>query len=487
MSGIHRPHLAAILLLLLPAAVCCAPIPDHIGDWRVEVGPAGNEYCLTPERPEQTPRPPEPLLNIVRALAPSHAEVTSWRQEYDGRYWISAEAAPDRYDYHIDLDGTLSEITYTNTSTRAREIAYALLIKDTRKSIPLKDVPPRALETLARVVPGVAPRQAWVASTVAGTRYLVAAGEMIFYARPDGQIQSARRVSEGALEENYPEEADRDTVLAEITSETAALLGAYRERFNFDRQIRRLKSRTTAQGARFRFVVMGDSRSNPDLWSSMLRHISRLDPKPEFIINTGDLVPRGLVKEYREYFIPPLLKLGLPFFVAIGNHDAGFERRAFEYRYLFGDNSLNYYFDHRGYRFVIVDNVTNARPPEETVAWLGRVLSDTPAGSKTIVVFHNPFGNIEKWAYHAMTVEQSRPFTDLMTRFKVDHVFCGHIHAYSTARFGGVDYTIAGGGGAGLHDRFGPLGSVYHYVLCDVEADGTLKQQVVRFYKDPSR
>ena len=487
MSGIHRPHLAAILLLLLPVAVCCAQTTDHIGDWRVEVGPAGNEYCLTPERPEQPPHPPEALLSIVRALAPPHAEVTSWRLEYDGSYKISAEAEPDRYEYRLAPDGAVREITHTNTSTRAREVAYALTIKDTRKSIPLGDVPPRALETLAKAVPGAAPRRAWIASTVAGTRYLVAAGEMIFYARPDGQIQSARLVSEGALEENYPEDADRDSVLEEIRSETAELLGAYRDRFNFDRQTRRLESRKTGPDGRFRFVVMGDSRSNYDLWSNMLRHISRLDPKPEFIINTGDLVPRGLVKEYREYLVPPLLKSSIPFFVAIGNHDYGFERKALEYRYLFGDNSLNYYFDHRGYRFIFVDNVSNAAPLEKTVGWLGGVLSGTPAGFRTIVVFHNPFGTIEKWAYHGMTEEQSKPFTDLMTRFGVDHVFCGHIHAYSTARFGGVDYTITGGGGAGLHDRFGPLGSIYHYVLCDVEADGTLKQQVVRFYKGPSR
>ena len=487
MSRILSPHLAVIALLLLPAAVSCAQVTDHIGGWRVEVGPAGNEYCVAPERPEENPRPPDRLLSIVRELAPSHASVTSWRLEYDGTYWISAEAEPDRYEYRIALDGTLREITYTNISTRAAEVAYALTIKDTRKSIPLKDVPPRVLEALAKAVPSAVPRQAWVASTVAGTRYLVAAGELAFYARPDGQIQSARLVNEGALEENYPEDADRDSVLEETRSETVELLGAYRDRFNFDHQIRRLESRKTGQDGRFRFVVMGDSRSNYDLWSNMLKHMSRLDPKPEFIINTGDLVPRGLVKEYREYLVPPLLKSNIPFFVAIGNHDYGFERKALEYRYLFGDNSLNYYFDYRGYRFIFVDNVSNAVPLEKTVDWLGGVLSGTPAGFRTIAVFHTPFGNIEKWAYHAMTVEQSKPFTDLMTRFGVDHVFCGHIHAYSTATFEGVDYTVSGGGGAGLHDRFGPLGSVFHYVICDVEADGTLKQQVVRFYRDAAR
>jgi len=65
----------------------------------------------------------------------------------------------------------------------------------------------------------------------------------------------------------------------------------------------------------------------------------------------------------------------------------------------------------------------------------------------------------------------------------VNDVYHGHIHAYSTAQYNGVNYTISGGGGAGLHDRYGPLGNVHHYIICDVTADGTVRQQVVRFYK----
>ncbi len=421
---------------------------------------------------------------MVRELAPSHMEVSSWRLQHDGSYRIRVEEEPERYDYYIAMDGALEDITYYNTSAHTREKAYALLIKDTRKSISLEEVPSETLETLAKVFPGTAPREAWIASTFAGTRYLVAVGEMIFYARPDGQIQSARLATSGALEENYAKDVDRDTVIDEIEAEAAELLGDYRESLNFDHEIRRLKSRQKDQDARFRFVVMGDSRSQYDLWSNMLKHMTLLDPEPEFIINTGDLVPRGIVKYYSEYVIPPLMELDIPFFVAIGNHDYGFEKQAIEYRYLFGDNALNYYFDYRNYRFIFVDNVTNVYPLEETIGWLGDVLADTPADVKTVVSFHTPCGNIEKWAYHAMEEEQSERFTDLMTRHGVDHVFCGHIHAYSTATFEGVDYTVTGGGGAGLHDRFGPLGSVHHYVICDVGADGTLKQQVVRFYKD---
>ncbi|UCE06836.1 MAG: hypothetical protein JSW07_01980 [bacterium] len=69
-----------------------------------------------------------------------------------------------------------------------------------------------------------------------------------------------------------------------------------------------------------------------------------------------------------------------------------------------------------------------------------------------------------------------------MEKYKVSEVFFGHIHAYSTATLNGIPYTVVGGGSAGLHERFGPLGNVHHYVICDVNSDGSIQQQVLRFY-----
>jgi hypothetical protein len=70
-----------------------------------------------------------------------------------------------------------------------------------------------------------------------------------------------------------------------------------------------------------------------------------------------------------------------------------------------------------------------------------------------------------------------------MTKHRVSEVYMGHIHAYSTAVLGGVKYTLSGGGGAGLHDRYGPAGNVHHYIICDVSPDGNVNQQVVRFFR----
>ena len=71
-----------------------------------------------------------------------------------------------------------------------------------------------------------------------------------------------------------------------------------------------------------------------------------------------------------------------------------------------------------------------------------------------------------------------------MEKHDVSEVYMGHIHAYSTACYNKINYTVSGGGGATLHGRFGPLGSAHQYIICDVGADGSVKQQIVRFCKN---
>ncbi len=272
---------------------------------------------------------------------------------------------------------------------------------------------------------------------------------------------------------------------AKLLAEAESLLSPYRQRFNIRRQIQQLANAPRQTGDPFRYVVIGDSRSNPDLWPEMIRHIDQLVPQPDFILHLGDVVQHGYAREFQEYLVPPLLQTDIPFFVAIGNHDDGAGRKALEYRYLFGDESLTYFFDHGPVRFVFFDNVTDVGSTKERLIWLEGVLAATPASQAIVVAAHKPTATIEKWAYHAWDEENSRQFAALMERYRVDHVFFGHIHAYSTAEKNGVKYTVSGGGGSRLHDRYGPSGNLFHYLLCDVSADGRISQQVVRFKKRP--
>ncbi len=279
----------------------------------------------------------------------------------------------------------------------------------------------------------------------------------------------------------FYEPVDREDVIPEIKR----LLSSHRDRFNFDGRIKKLRETAPAPGRGFRFAVLGDSRSNPELWHALVRHMGTLDPAPDFVINTGDVVEDGLPGQYLDYYIPPLLKTDIPFFIAIGNHDMGYNKETLEFRYLFGEDALDYFFDYGNTRFVFFDNVTGIRPYEEKWKWLEGVLESTPKGFPIIVSAHRPPGNIEKWAWHGMRPGPSPAFTRLMTRYGVAHVFLGHIHAYSTARFENVDYTVTGGGGASLYPLYGPGGNFHHYIICDVMPDRTIRQTVVRFKRKP--
>ena len=471
-----KGKLLVLLLVLCVALPGCSGsgMPGRIGPWRVEFGPPGNEFYEVPTA--KAPPPSDAVLQWLKIFAPG-AKVKEWEID-DGVYEIDAEVGEEQYKFDVTTEGELLELQYENDATGVDEEADKLVLRGTKKSIAVSAVPNAALETLAKAMPDAKPSKAWTADTIAGPRYVILIGKMAFYARPDGRIQAGGLVSEGALDE-----IDAAGDPKEFSAELEALLGQYRRRFNFENEIKRLGRWPKSADGSFRYVVMGDSRSQWELWSNIVKHIDGLEPKPDFVINSGDIVPKGYAKEYYEYYIPPLMKTDIPFLVAIGNHDDGSDSMAREYRYLFGRKALNYYFDYGKARYVFIDNATEVQPYEETLKWLDKTLADTPKGYRKYVAVHKPPSTIEKWAYHASDDAESKVFTDLMTKHQVNEVYLGHIHAYSTATFGGINYTLSGGGGAGLHDRYGPLGNVHHYIICDVMADGTVKQQVVRFYK----
>jgi hypothetical protein len=469
----------AVNLVITASGLSAVKIPERIGKWRVEVGPPGNEFYQVPQRKGEAKPPSEAVLRYAKIFAPT-IKVSEWELD-DGEYEIRCERGDEQYQFNVTPEGELTELQYENDETDIDEEADELVLRGKKKRIAVSEVPKRALTTLAEAYPNLKPSKVWTAETIAGPRYVITIGKMAFYARPDGQIQAGRRIDDGGLNEIYPPSEKGEKA---FKAELEELLGPYRKRFNFENQIKKLGKAPKSPDGSYRYVVMGDNRSNWDLWSNMVKHIDSLEPKPAFVINSGDIVPKGYARELHEYYIPPLLKTEIPFFVAIGNHETGDDDMAREFRYLFGGKkALNYYFDYGKARYVFFDNASDASSPQKTLKWLEKTLADTPKGYRKYVTMHKPPATIQRWAYHAWDDDEAKVFTDLMTKHGVAEVYLGHIHAYSTAKHGGVDYIISGGAGAGLHNRYGPKGNVHHYIICDVSPGGAVKQQVVRFYK----
>jgi len=264
-------------------------------------------------------------------------------------------------------------------------------------------------------------------------------------------------------------------------SDIDTLLSKYQNKYAIDNVINKIQSIPFAPQEGFTFIVFGDNRINLPVWEAICKSIS--EKKVLFAIATGDLVNEGEPEQYDQYLFGVLEKYGnFNFLPVVGNHDTGYDRQAISYITSFGSNSLNYYFDYGNARFVIIDNCSQAGKFSDRLKIADKWLGDTPEGYLKFVFAHVPPGDIKKWEYHAMSGERSRLFTALMTRHSVDHVFLGHIHAYSTATHKNIDYTVTGGAGAALHMQYGPKGSVHHYVIVDVEP-GEIKQQLVQIRK----
>jgi hypothetical protein len=474
-------------ILVLAVALGCplaCPVDnagaERIGRWRIDIGPAGNEFYEVPheasdaERPELT----EAVLRWPKLVAPEIPLTVEGRfgEHAANLFMLVAENERGHYWFLVNRDARLAYLSYADKRNLVQETPGRIVPEGRKTQIDVAELPAKMSDTLSKLIPDSAPSKAWFADTLVGPRYIAQVDDMVFYATPGGYIRCGGLEGWGANAE-----VAADATLGPVSaSALGQLLGEYSERFSFAGQVNELGTGPASADGSFRYLVMGDTRSNPDLWPTIWAHIERLDPKPAFVINTGDIVPNGDAREYLDYYIPPLLKTDIPCFVAIGNHDTGQGNRATEFKYLFGEESLNYYFDYGDCRFIFLDNCTDNLPWEEVLELADRWLSETPDGYRKYVACHKPPTTVKKWAYHAMSDAQSKPFTDLMEKHSVDEVFLGHIHAYSTATLNGVRYTVSGGGGAGLHDRYGPMGNVHHYVICDVTPSGVV-QQVVRF------
>ena len=245
-------------------------------------------------------------------------------------------------------------------------------------------------------------------------------------------------------------------------------------------QIAKIKAIARKPDEPFRFVVMGDSRSNPEVFAKLLSIAAGL-PKFDFSVNTGDIVPGGKPAQY-EFFYQQIKGVTWPFLVVEGNHELG-PTGGRLYEELFGPT--DYYFDHGGIRFVGLNNAKGVVTPQQ-LKWLDQALT---TDLRKIVFFHAPPSVIPEWAFHSFSMG-AEELTDLLASKKVERAYVGHIHGFDVANYKGVEYVLSGGGGAGLAAQLAP-GNFHHIVLVEVFPEG-LRETVYKldgtsFMIDPQK
>jgi 3',5'-cyclic-AMP phosphodiesterase len=177
--------------------------------------------------------------------------------------------------------------------------------------------------------------------------------------------------------------------------------------------------------------------------------LNALEPQPDVVLATGDLVDRGSPEEYarlREMLGP----LRAPVFLIPGNHDArGPLREAFaSHAYLpDGGEFLHYVVDGYPLRLIGLDTTIPGKESgqmcDERLAWLDARLAEQPAKPTVIFMHHPPFATGIA-LMDALGLENGDKMADVVRRHaQVERVLCGHVHRPIQVRWAGTIASVA--------------------------------------------
>lgn len=179
-----------------------------------------------------------------------------------------------------------------------------------------------------------------------------------------------------------------------------------------------------------------------------IERLETLEPRPDVVVATGDLVDRGKPKEYRR-LRKILNDLTLPLFVVPGNHD---DREAFreafhDHRYLPARGPLQYAVNSLPVRLIGLDSTRTKRPggelDGERLAWLRTTLAAEPYRPTFVFLHHPPFA-IGVPPVDAQGFRRAGRLRKIVERNpQIIGIACGHVHRPASAWFGNTRVTTA--------------------------------------------
>ena len=178
-------------------------------------------------------------------------------------------------------------------------------------------------------------------------------------------------------------------------------------------------------------------------------HVLTLDPRPDVVIMTGDLVEAGKPEEYARLrrLIAPL---PMPVYVIPGNHDAREPLRAAfaDKGYFPASGFLQYVVDDGPVRLIALDTLVEGKPHgalcEERLTWLKARLDEQPHKPTMLFMHHPPFECGIDAFDHARLQEGDGRLAELVRgRGNVERAVCGHVHRPIQVRWAGTMASIA--------------------------------------------
>ncbi|PRR83805.1 metallophosphoesterase family protein [Clostridium vincentii] len=253
-----------------------------------------------------------------------------------------------------------------------------------------------------------------------------------------------------------------------------------------------------------RFIVFGDSKGkengiNKKVLKAILNETCKLNPKPEFIVMSGDTVAGSNKEEILASQLKALRNLiykyhpKMTLIPVIGNHEVNIDpiddkfEKIFSQNYsdLFPNNSLEgynntvYYRDFGNTRIIVLNAFhygSTHKIDKDQLNWFEKVASDYKKNK--LVFIHSPAFPTGAHLGHCLDLypEDRDIFWEIVDKCGIDIVFSGHEHNYSRRLIGKIYQVIAGGGGEKLRNKYNskkgvvvaPI-DVYHFLVVDVE------------------
>jgi len=178
----------------------------------------------------------------------------------------------------------------------------------------------------------------------------------------------------------------------------------------------------------------------------VLGMLCALDPMPDLLLATGDLVDRGDEDSYRR-LRNALSVCPFPVHMCMGNHD---QRDTFHSQFPgvpIVDGFVQYSVDIDPLRLVVLDTLEDGRHGgsfcEVRARWLKAALAERPDVPTIIVQHHPPIEVGIAW----MNTHPSEPWVDRLRDCLAGHdqvvaMICGHVHRPIVSHWGGVPVAI---------------------------------------------
>jgi len=180
------------------------------------------------------------------------------------------------------------------------------------------------------------------------------------------------------------------------------------------------------------------------MFAAAIAQVNALDPRPDLVLLSGDLVDKGTADEYR-MLRRLLAALAMPALVIPGNHDerAAFRAAFADHPYLPGEGPLHYAVGDRGPLRIVALDVTvpglhHGEVDERAALWLDETLAAEPRRPTIVMMHQPPFESGVPYLDAYLCRDGGRLAHVISRHGQVERIVCGHVHRFMQLRFGGT-------------------------------------------------